>query len=103
YGDASGNHAKITIQSAHPKKDFAGLEAEIGQAVGASVAIQVKRTHAVITLAKDLLDTGKAAGVELRPNIRIMSSGDAIEIYKETGLPKDVVSRFAVNSMAGTH
>ena len=103
YGDASGNNAKITIQSANPKKDFAGLEAELGQAVGASVAIQVKSTHAVITLAKDLLDAGKAAVAELRPNIRIMSSGDAIEIYKETGLPKDVVSRFAVNSMAGTH
>ncbi|NKL34795.1 glutamine amidotransferase family protein [Rhizobium sophorae] len=103
YGDASGNNAKITIQSANPKKDFAGLEAELGQTVGAPVAIQVKSTHAVITLAKDLLETGKAAVAELRPNVRIMSSGDAIEIYKETGLPKDVVSRFAVNSMAGTH
>ncbi|NKK97732.1 glutamine amidotransferase [Rhizobium leguminosarum bv. viciae] len=103
YGDASGNNAKITIQSANPKKDFAGLESELGQAVGASVAIQVKSTHAVITLAKDLLEAGKAGVAELRPNIRIMSSGDAIEIYKETGLPKDVVSRFAVNSMAGTH
>ncbi|MGR9279391.1 class II glutamine amidotransferase (plasmid) [Rhizobium leguminosarum] len=103
YGDASDNNAKITIQSANPKKDFAGLEAELGQAVGAPVAIQVKSTHAVITLAKDLLDAGKAAVAELRPNVRIMSSGDAIEIYKETGLPKDVVSRFAVNSMAGTH
>ncbi len=101
YGDASGNNAKITIQSANPKKDFAGLEAELGQAVGAPVAIQVKSTHAVITLAKDLLDAAsKAAVAELRPNVRIMSSGDAIEIYKETGLPKDVVSRFAVNSMA---
>ncbi|MGO7568274.1 glutamine amidotransferase family protein [Rhizobium ruizarguesonis] len=103
YGDASGSNAKITIQSANPKKDFAGLEAELGQAVGARVAIQVKSTHAVITLARDLLDAGKAAVAELRPNVRIMSSGDAIEIYKETGLPKDVVSRFAVNSMAGTH
>ncbi|WP_017968482.1 class II glutamine amidotransferase [Rhizobium leguminosarum] len=103
YGDASGNNGKITIQSSNPKKDFAGLEAELGQAVGASVAVQVKSTHAVITLARDLLEKGKAAVSELRPNVRIMSSGDAIEIYKETGLPKDVVSRFAVNSMAGTH
>ncbi|TBA11766.1 glutamine amidotransferase (plasmid) [Rhizobium ruizarguesonis] len=103
YGDASGSNAKITIQSANPKKDFARLEAELGEAVGARVAIQVKSTHAVITLARDLLDAGKAAVAELRPNVRIMSSGDAIEIYKETGLPKDVVSRFAVNSMAGTH
>ncbi|NNH61886.1 glutamine amidotransferase family protein [Rhizobium laguerreae] len=103
YGDASGNNGKITIQSSNPKKDFAGLEAELGRAVGASVAVQVKSTHAVITLARDLLDACKAAVAELRPNVRIMSSGDAIEIYKETGLPKDVVSRFAVNSMAGTH
>ncbi|MGO8078243.1 hypothetical protein AB9F41_38680, partial [Rhizobium leguminosarum] len=35
YGDASGDNAKITIQSSNPKKDFAGLEAELGQAVGA--------------------------------------------------------------------
>lgn len=40
YGDASGSNAKITIQSANPKKDFAGLEAELGQAVGARVAIR---------------------------------------------------------------
>lgn len=32
-----------------------------------------------------------------------MGSGDSVEIYKETGLPKDVVTRFDVRSMAGTH
>ncbi|EJT06188.1 glutamine amidotransferase family protein [Rhizobium sp. CCGE 510] len=103
YGNAVGSNAKITIQSANPKADFAGLDAELGQAIGTPVAIQIKSTHAVITLAKDLIDAGRAAIAELRPDVRIMSSGDAIEIYKETGLPKDVVSRFAVNSMAGTH
>ena len=103
YGDSSGSNAKITIQSANPKKDFAGLDAELRRAIDAPVAIEVKSTHAVITLPKDRLDEGRAAVAELRPDVRIMSSGDAIEIYKETGLPKDVVSRFAVNSMAGTH
>lgn len=32
-----------------------------------------------------------------------MGSGEAIEIYKETGLPKDVVSRFSIRKMSGTH
>jgi len=103
YGASSGNSAKITIQSARPKKDFSGLEAEMEKELGTEVSIDIKSTHAVVTLPKDRLEEGRAVIADLRPDIRIMSSGDAIEIYKETGLPKDVVSRFAVNSMAGTH
>jgi glutamate synthase domain-containing protein 1 len=103
YGASSGNSAKITIQSAKPKKDFSGFQAELEKELGTEVSIDIKSTHAVVTLPKDMLEEGRAAIAELRSDIRIMSSGDAIEIYKETGLPKDVVSRFAVNSMAGTH
>jgi glutamate synthase domain-containing protein 1 len=103
YGDSNGDSAKITIQSANPKSDFAGLEAALKEMLKAPVEMETKSTHAVVTLSKDLLDKGRAAIAELRPDIRIMSSGDTIEIYKETGLPKDVVSRFAVNRMGGTH
>ncbi|MFS8115968.1 glutamine amidotransferase family protein [Rhizobium jaguaris] len=103
YGDGDGDKAKITVQSASPKKDFAGLETELMRALDSYLSIEVKSTHAVITLPRNRLDDGRAAIAELRPDVRIMSSGDAIEIYKETGLPKDVVSRFSVASMAGTH
>ncbi|KAA0697347.1 glutamine amidotransferase [Neorhizobium sp. P12A] len=103
YGASSGSDTKITIQSAKPKKDFADLGADLRKALDAPISIEIKSTHAVITLPRDMLDEGRAAIAELRPEVRIMSSGDAIEIYKETGLPKDVVSRFAVNSMSGTH
>ncbi|WP_454854848.1 class II glutamine amidotransferase [Rhizobium binxianense] len=103
YGASSGGSVKITVQSAKPKKDFSGLKAELKKELGTDVSIEIKSTHAVVTLPKDMLEEGRAAISELRPDVRIMSSGDAIEIYKETGLPKDVVSRFAVNSMAGTH
>ncbi|MDL2410471.1 glutamine amidotransferase family protein [Rhizobium calliandrae] len=103
YGDGDGDKAKITIQSADPKKDFVGLEMELMRTLDSYLSIEVKSTHAVVTLPKDQLDEGRAAIAQLRPDVRIMSSGDAIEIYKETGLPKDVVSRFSVTSMAGTH
>ena len=29
--------------------------------------------------------------------LRIMSTGDSMEIYKEVGLPKDVAARFNIN------
>ncbi|WP_267551512.1 glutamine amidotransferase family protein [Rhizobium rhizogenes] len=103
YGGTDGKNAKITIQSANPKKDFDGLEHDLRRALDAPVSVEVKSTHAVITLASDKLDEGRAAITSLRPDIRVMSSGDAIEIYKETGLPKDVISRFGVTSMSGTH
>ena len=103
YGAPDGHKAKITVQSANPTKDFDGLEHDLRRTLDAPVSVEVKSTHAVITLASDKLDEGRAAITSLRPDVRVMSSGDAIEIYKETGLPKDVISRFGVTSMSGTH
>ena len=103
YGDSDHRHAKLTVQSADPKRDFAGLAGELQGALDAPVSIQVKSTHAVILLPQDKAEEGRAAVARLRPEIRVMSSGDAIEIYKEVGLPKDVLERFGVAGMSGTH
>lgn len=103
YGAPDGHKAKITVQSANPTKDFDGLEHDLRRTLDTPVSVEVKSTHAVITLASDKLDEGRAAITSLRPDVRVMSSGDAIEIYKETGLPKDVISRFGLTSMSGTH
>ncbi len=103
YGNDNGSSAKITVQSPDPVKDFDGLEYELRRALDIPVAVAVKSTHAVITLARDKLEEGRVALAGLRPNIRVMSSGDTVEIYKEVGLPKDVVSRFGVTAMSGTH
>jgi methylamine---glutamate N-methyltransferase subunit A len=103
YGDTDHRHAKLTVQSADPKRDFAGLAGELQGALDAPVSMQVKSTHAVILLPQDKVEEGRAAIARLRPDIRVMSSGDAIEIYKEVGLPRDVLSRFAVAGMSGTH
>lgn len=39
----------------------------------------------------------------INPDIRLMSRGDSIEIYKEVGLPKDVATQFDLATMSGTH
>ena len=103
YGGSQGRDAKITVQSATPAKDFAGLQAELEEALGQTIGVEIKSSHAVITLPKDKLDDARSALGEIRPDIRVMSSGDSIEIYKETGLPRDVVARFGVADMSGTH
>ncbi|MDG4909000.1 MAG: glutamine amidotransferase [Mesorhizobium sp.] len=103
YGAATGNEAKITVQSPKPERDFRGLDVELAKAVGAPVSVAVKSTHAVIRTTPDKVDAAREALQSLRPDIRIMGAGEAVEIYKEVGLPEAVVDRFDVRSMTGTH
>lgn len=102
YGAPGAGSAKITVQSAEPARDFAEIAHALGRA-GLSGDVLVKDTHAVVTVARESLDLARDALVAISPGIRIMGSGEAIEIYKETGLPKDVVSRFSIREMGGTH
>lgn len=102
YG-ADDGRGKITLQSPDPDQDFAALDAELGRALGCDVDMQVKDTHAVLGLPPERLSEARAKLAELRPGARVMSAGEAIEIYKEVGLPKDVAARFDLSGMSGSH
>ena len=95
--------AKLTVQSANPAVDFANLDADLGAAIGCDVIAVRKDSHTVLTLPADKLDAARAAIREVRPDVRVMSAGEEIEIYKEVGLPRDVARRFDIAKMAGTH
>ncbi|MFE0019121.1 glutamine amidotransferase family protein [Mesorhizobium sp. NPDC059054] len=103
YGASTKGKAKVTIQSPSPETDFAGLEADLGKKIDAKVKLLAKSTHAVIDVPADKVEAAREAIAELRPSVRIMGAGEAIEIYKEVGLPVDVVKRFDVTKMTGTH
>ena len=101
YGGGAEGRAKVTVQSARPSMDFAGLETDLA-AAGISASVTVKSTHAVIDLPVETLETARV-WLATRSGVRIMGAGERIEIYKETGLPKDVVARFDIRAMAGSH
>ncbi len=103
YGNGHAKHSKITIQSKNPEADFATLAKELGKAIDAKVSLVVKSTHAVIDVPTAKVDAAREAIARLRPDARIMGAGEAIEIFKEVGLPVDVVNRFNVRKMSGTH
>lgn len=102
YGAAGDGKAKVTLQSAAPQADFAGLEEDLATR-GIAAAVAVRSTHAIVEIASADLEGIRAVLAEIRPAVRIMGSGDSVEIYKETGLPKDVVARFDIRSMRGSH
>jgi glutamate synthase domain-containing protein 1 len=92
---------KVTLHSADPRQDWQGVQNALAQAFGAGEA-GVRASHAVIVVEADAeATTGWLR--ERYPELRVMSAGEAIEIYKEAGLPSDFVQRFDLASMSGTH
>ncbi|MEP1209934.1 MAG: glutamine amidotransferase family protein [Rhizobiaceae bacterium] len=96
YRGGDDGQSKITIQSSDPDQDFEGLSERLGAEV-----LRVD-THAIVTCPQDEAEevATKIRGIE---NLRIMSTGDAIEIYKEVGLPKSVAERFDIPQLQGSH
>ncbi|MFN0115691.1 MAG: class II glutamine amidotransferase [Paracoccaceae bacterium] len=103
YSGARDGLGKITVQSPKPEADFRDLDQELKDAIGQPVAMLRKDTHAVIEVPLGQLSAARSALAHLRPGLKVMSSGDSIEIFKEVGLPKDVARRFGIAGMRGTH
>lgn len=103
YGDTREGHAKLTVQSADPETDFADLGKDLIAEIGGDLSVRVIDTHAVIDLPDNKLAEARAALKDLRPDARVMSAGEVIEIYKEVGLPEDVARRFDIPKLTGTH
>ncbi len=103
YGSEASQNAKLTVQSPNAERDFVNLAADLGKAIGADIQQRNKDTHTVLELPAEKIAAARQALKTLRPDIRVMSTGETMEIYKEVGLPKDVAARFEVSKMSGTH
>ena len=91
------------MQSDTPEIDFLDLKSELEKTIQGGLKIRVQSTHAVLELQTDQMGKARTALKSIRPNIRVMSTGESLEIYKEVGLPKDVASRFNLKNMSGSH
>lgn len=103
YGTPTKGKAKLTLQSPTPEKDFKGLAKAISKAIGADVDLEVRSTHALLIVPKDMADKARDAVRTESPSVRIMATGTSIEIYKEVGYPTEVSKRFELKKMAGSH
>ena len=102
YNGSSDSSAKITVQSDDAKTAFKGLDKVVSSAIGCDVSLNVKDTHAVLSLPEGKVEEALAY---LRDSgtVRVMGRGQSIEIYKEVGLPESVVDRFSITQMSGSH
>jgi len=103
YGSDEDQPFKACVQSADPDVEFDQLSQALAATGLTGVAYQRKDTHAIYSFAEDQTETLRAVLAEQFPQMTLMSRGAAIEIFKEVGLPADVVTRFGVRTMGGTH
>ena len=99
---APAGASKLTLFSADPLQDWDALAAELGHAFGGSPQAGVRSSHAVVVVDAEAPDA-EAWVREMHPELRVMSTGQAIEIYKETGRPEDFTRRFALGDLRGSH
>ena len=103
YGQDQKGRTKVTVQSEDGRADYASLQSDLARSLGSDIIVSVKDTHAVIDVAEDQTQELHAFLSDKHSDIRVMSQGDSIEIYKEVGLPGEVSERFHLPSMAGSH
>src|SRR5438105_10238791 len=77
---------ELTLYSADEEYDWSPLEPE-----------EVRARHAVV-LAED-----EARVRSEHPELRVMSAGRVIEIYKEVGLPRSFAEQFRLGDFCGSH
>ena len=93
---------KLTLQS--PDDDFAWTHVahELSEELSVEVETEVRSSHAVM-VAGAPLETVRQWMRHHHPELRIVGMGESIELFKEKGLPVDVVERFRLEEFSGSH
>ncbi len=94
--------SKLTLFSADPGESWADVARSLAGAFGDAGEPRVRASHAVFVVQADATEA-EGWVRENRPDLRVMSAGTVIEIYKETGLPHEFVEQFALGELTGTH
>ncbi len=94
---APAGATKLSLFSADPGEDWDALARELHAPEPA-----VRASHAVLVVDADAA-AAEATVRARRPDLRVMSAGERIEIYKEMGNPRDFVARFTLDGVQGSH
>jgi methylamine---glutamate N-methyltransferase subunit A len=99
---AVAGSVKVSLYSADPELDWGIVAAELAGVFGDVSGPRVRATHAVFEVTGDGPDV-QAWLAEHHPELRVMSAGTTIEIFKEAGPPSSFIERFELSEIDGTH
>jgi methylamine---glutamate N-methyltransferase subunit A len=98
---APAGACKVSLY-AHADPNWDAIGAELAGVFGEATPPRVRASHATFVVDAEA-ETVQAWLGETHPELRLMSAGSTIEIYKEAGPPHEFVTRFALTEIEGTH
>jgi glutamate synthase domain-containing protein 1 len=99
---APSGSSKLTLHSADPREDWSAVAQGLGDEFGGAPEPAVRASHAVLVVDAEATEAEEWVRSN-RPDLRVMSAGSIIEIYKEVGLPREFVVQFGLEDLTGTH
>jgi amidophosphoribosyltransferase len=103
YGDeVAADRIKVVLQHETPDFDWQAVADGLAGALGTPPVWFRNATAAVFKLRADET-TARAAFERLAPEAVVMSVGKSIEILKGVGLPQEIIRRFNLPGMRGSH
>jgi glutamate synthase domain-containing protein 1 len=99
---AAPGGVKLSLYSADPAYPWRTLAKDLAEELGDKVDVEVRGSHAVV-VAHEAFEVVRTWLGHHHPELRIVSAGGEIEIFKEMGLPATVVERFALRDLHGSH
>ncbi len=102
----AASQRKISVYSglmAHGEHfDWAGLVDALNDALGDQATVQASGNQAVLTTGLDPAAVRHWILAQ-HPKLHVLSTGRAIELYKDIGTPAQVASRYNFKALTGTH
>ncbi len=103
YGEtAADNMVKLTVLSSDPDYDWEILNQQLVGKFGQTAYLETRSNHAVLFAQTDA-DSLNTWVKNHYPELSKASSGTVIEIFKEKGLAVDMIEKFSIESMQGSH
>jgi glutamate synthase domain-containing protein 1 len=100
---AQAGSTKLTLYSPDALEDWSAVAADLGKRFPSAGEPEVRSSHAVIVVEAEAPEAESWVR-RAHPDLRVMSAGRSIEIYKETGRPEDFIRQFSLEDFHhGTH
>jgi methylamine---glutamate N-methyltransferase subunit A len=93
---------KLTLQADEPGYDWQAVADGLVGAFGGDPQPEVRASHAVLVANAEAAEAQAHVRAN-HPELRVMSAGEVIEIYKEVGLPSTFVAEFRLHEFVGSH
>lgn len=82
--------------------DWGVVAGRVKEAFDAAATLSPRDNHAILVSTKTP-EAVKAWIAENFPRLHVLSTGQSIDVYKDTGSPLDVATRYGFEGMSGTH